>query len=109
MTHNLPQNERVRESAREIINKCKDSCYSIGRKAGNEREGDYGSWKDWEDVIYQAIELARIEERERMERDIMIATTDAENQHCPAHLPCKSCVVYVRQKFLEALTPQDNK
>lgn len=42
----------IKELAHEHINKCKDSCYSghnfIGRNAGNELEGDYGSWRDWE-------------------------------------------------------------
>lgn len=42
----------IQELAKECINKCKDACYSsgsfIGRNAGNELEGDYGSWRDWE-------------------------------------------------------------
>ena len=42
----------IQELAKEHINKCKDACYSrgsfIGRNAGNELEGDYGSWRDWE-------------------------------------------------------------
>ena len=38
----------MQELAKEHINKCKDACYSSGRNAGNELEGDYGSWRDWE-------------------------------------------------------------
>ena len=42
----------IQELAKEHINKCKDACYSsgsfVGRNAGNELEGDYGSWRDWE-------------------------------------------------------------
>jgi len=38
----------IQELAKEHINKCKDACYSSGSFAGNELEGDYGSWRDWE-------------------------------------------------------------
>lgn len=41
--------EKIQEIAHEHINKCKDMCYGKkGREAGNEEEGDYGSWRDWE-------------------------------------------------------------
>lgn len=44
--------ENIRELAREEINKCKDKCYDTnGRNASNECEGDYGTWKDWENVL----------------------------------------------------------
>jgi len=38
----------IQELAKEHINKCKEACYSSGSFAGNELEGDYGSWRDWE-------------------------------------------------------------
>ena len=42
----------IQELAKEHISKCKDACYSsgsfVGRNSGNELEGDYGSWLDWE-------------------------------------------------------------
>jgi hypothetical protein len=42
----------IQELAKEHISKCKDACYSsgsfVGRNSGNELEGDYGSWRDWE-------------------------------------------------------------
>ena len=39
----------LKELAHEHINKCKDMVYKLyGRNAGNELEGDYGSWRDWE-------------------------------------------------------------
>lgn len=42
----------INELAKGHIDKCKDACYSsgsfVGRNAGNELEGDYGSWRDWQ-------------------------------------------------------------
>lgn len=39
----------LKDLAQEHINKCKDMVYKpSGRNAGNELEGDYGSWRDWE-------------------------------------------------------------
>ena len=40
-----------RKEARKQIYKCKESCYGKGTDASNVSEGDYGSWKDWEDVL----------------------------------------------------------
>ena len=46
--------EEIKAEAREAINKCKDRCYApVGRSATNEREGDYGSWVDWENVLVE--------------------------------------------------------
>ena len=40
-----------REEAQKQIYKCKESCYGKRTNASNVLEGDYGSWKDWEDVL----------------------------------------------------------
>lgn len=47
----------IKELATETINVCKDKTYEhpiksqSGRFAGNELEGDYGTWSDWEKVL----------------------------------------------------------
>lgn len=41
----------LREAAKKMIAKCKKKAY--GRQASNKEEGDYGTWKDWEDVLVQ--------------------------------------------------------
>lgn len=46
----------IRKEAKKQIDKCKDSCYKNGANAGNELEGDYGSWNDWEDVLVEFAE-----------------------------------------------------
>lgn len=47
---------KIREEAHEVILKCKDKCYgNIGRNAGNESEGDFGTWKDWENVLIKLL------------------------------------------------------
>lgn len=52
---NKPQTKPVlpasflKDLAHEHINKCKNMVYKpYGRNAGNEIEGDYGSWRNWE-------------------------------------------------------------
>tara|TARA_B100001245_G_scaffold236593_1_gene228618 strand:- start:12778 stop:13260 length:483 start_codon:yes stop_codon:yes gene_type:complete len=69
MTHKPDEQDwldGVRELAHETILKCKDGCYSSGRKAGNELEGDYGSWQDWEDVLVSfADQLAHYAPKEK--------------------------------------------
>ena len=41
----------IRKEAQKQIYKCKESCYGKNTNASNVSEGDYGSWKDWEDVL----------------------------------------------------------
>lgn len=41
----------IRKEAQKKIYKCKESCYGKNTNASNVLEGDYGSWKDWEDVL----------------------------------------------------------
>lgn len=43
--------EEIRKLAKERINVCKDKCYSNGREASNDLEGDYGTWRQWENVL----------------------------------------------------------
>jgi hypothetical protein len=40
-----------RKEAQKQIYKCKESCYGKNTNASNVSEGDYGTWKDWEDVL----------------------------------------------------------
>ena len=41
----------IRKEAQKQIYKCKESCYGKNTNASNVSEGDYGSWKDWENVL----------------------------------------------------------
>jgi len=50
----------IREKAHEQILKCKDSCYETnGRNASNKLEGDFGTWKDWEDVLVKFAQVIK--------------------------------------------------
>lgn len=42
---------KIRKEAQKQIYKCKESCYGKKTNASNVGEGDYGRWKDWEDVL----------------------------------------------------------
>ncbi len=58
----------LRETVHERILQAKDECYYNGRNAGNESEGDYGTWQDWEDLIEallaEEVRKVKIEELE---------------------------------------------
>lgn len=42
----------VRKRAAEEIKRCKEKAYGFPN-AGNELEGDFGNWSDWEEVLVQ--------------------------------------------------------
>ena len=41
----------IRKEAQKEIYRCKESCYGKKTQASNVGEGDYGDWKDWENVL----------------------------------------------------------
>ena len=41
----------IRKEAQKVIYKCKQRCYGKDTCATNIEEGDFGTWKDWENVL----------------------------------------------------------
>ena len=57
--------------------------------------------KDHQAELEQAVKA----ERERIIKEVMLVTSYAEDMSCMNHLPCKDCVVHVRQAFLDVINP----
>jgi hypothetical protein len=66
------KNNEIKTEANKFIDRCKFSCYET-YDAGNEAEGDYGTWENWRDILFEfSCHIKRLEKEENSGKDNQI-------------------------------------
>jgi hypothetical protein len=84
--------KEIIKRAEERIYRCKESAYGKNTNASNVSEGDYGSWKDWENELIEfAIEILQSLEQPEEKCKCKIKQIDMRN----GKLYCEFCDKYI--------------